>query len=67
MRIIKKKYCNKCKREVELNCIHTPTWDKISCACSKCGNPIDVTLDDVMPQWRKILSGNTSIVKENLK
>lgn len=66
MRITKKVYCNKCNKDVNVNISSTPTSDKVECSCCTCGNSITLTSNDVMPEWRKVLFGNTSkTIKEN--
>lgn len=66
MRITKKMHCDKCNKDVNVNVASTPTSDKVDCICAVCGNPITLTVDDIMPEWRKVLFGNTSkTIKEN--
>ncbi len=61
MRVVKKQYCESCQHDVEVNVVGDATDESIPCICSRCGHPIEVTKDQVLTQWRKVLFGDTSI------
>lgn len=60
MRVVKKQYCDRCKQDVDVNVVGDATDESIPCICSRCGNPIEVTKDQVLTQWRKVLFEDTS-------
>lgn len=56
-------YCKHCRSMQEVICIEDLTSEHFAASCSKCNSQINLTKDDVLKHWRKVVNGDTSIKK----